>query len=124
MSAIPRIGYKHVSGVRSVVGNEGELVIGARGSRRMLATLAAVLRAIEDMVGPALPGQHKGLSVFIEDHDKEGYHQAVVNWKKGNRLKSFPLVARAFVSFVKLIPPAGLGYFGGNELWRLLDVIP
>lgn len=118
--AIPRLGYKHVSGERSVVGNEGELVIGARGSRRIIATVTAMLRALEDAVGSALPGQHKGLAAFIADHDKEGYYQAVKTWQDGNRLKSFPLIARGFFSFIKLVSAAGLGAFGGSEIWTFL----
>ena len=85
--AVPYWGFRHVSGRKAFVTKQGNLVMGARKSRRWADRFAAWLRTLEDSIGSALPGQHRGFAGFVSDHASEDYLKAVQYYKETNRLR-------------------------------------
>lgn len=117
--AFPRIRYKHVSGERCVIGNGGELVLGARKSRWLMSLVAQGLRVLEDIAGAAIPGQHR-LNGLIADHDKQAYYESVRGFVPGTTMHAIPLFKSIASSSVKLLLVAG-GVVGGLTLFGADD---
>jgi hypothetical protein len=65
--------------------NSGELIVDANRWKRRLESFLSWCRAVEDALGSALPGQHKGIGAFIADHSADGYLRAVQFWDVTNR---------------------------------------
>ncbi len=113
--AVPYFGFKHASGERrAFVSNKGILVMGARKKRKLFDTSAAFLRTIEDSVGSALPGQHRGFGAFVSDHDSEDYLTAVGEYKEENKLSLRDYIVPHVVPLLKLL---GIGTGG----WAVID---
>lgn len=113
--AIPFMGlnYRHVNGVRTVVGNSGELVVGAKKSRAILAVVASVIVAIENSIGAWIPGNKGRLSVWVSDHSSIEYLKAVEGWDEDdNRIKIFPVVKSGVASLLKILVACGIGGAG------------
>lgn len=113
--AVPRLGFKHVSGERCVVGNGGELVVGARKSRFVLGFFAKLLRNLEDIIGSAIPGQRK-IAGLVADHDKFAYFEAVKGYVDGQKMHAKPLLKQILASGIKLAI-IGLGALGSWSAW-------
>jgi hypothetical protein len=108
-------GFRHVSGERrAFVSHEGKLVMGVRKSREWAESSAAFLRAVEDSVGSALPGQHRGYGAFVSDHDSEDYLTAVETYDEHNKLRLRDTLGPIAVPLLKL---SGLGAGG----WAVAD---
>lgn len=107
--AVPYRPFKHVSGRRAFVDRRGKLVIGGTSRARTADTIASILRATENAVGSALPGQHRGLGAFVSDHDSEDYLEAVKGWEAGNTMRLRDSIGPITVPLLKLGIPAGAG---------------
>ena len=101
--AVPYSGFRHVSGRKAFVTNQGRLVMGARKSRRWAERSAAFLLALEDSVGSALPGGHRGFGRFVSDHASEDYLIAVEKYAAENRLRLRDSVGPIAVPLLKLV---------------------
>jgi len=107
--AVPYWRFRHVSGRKAFVTNQGKLVMGVAKGRRWLERSGALLRALEDSVGSALPGQHRGFGRFATDHDSEDYLAAVVGYNSSDRVRARDAVGPIAAPLLKL---AGVGTMG------------
>ena len=91
---VPRIRYKHVSGTRSFVTSSGDLVLLREASpaqksvaraKRRAESLLSWVRAVEGLIGSAIPGQHAGVDAWVAGHNAQAYLSAVKRWSPTNK---------------------------------------
>jgi triacylglycerol lipase len=112
--AVPYWGFRHVSGPKAFVSNRGSLVMEVGKRRRWAERSAAFLLAMEDSVGSALPGRHRGYGKFVSDHDSEGYLAAVEKYSTADKVRVRDNVGPIAVPLAKLL---GFGTVG----WAAAD---
>lgn len=114
--AVPYRGFRHVSGRKAFVTRQGRLVMGARKTERWADRFAATLRTMEDSVGSALPGQHRGFGGFVSDHASEDYLSAVKEYKETNQLRIRDSIAPIAFPLMKLVGVGAGGLTAGKTV--------
>ena len=108
--AVPTWGFDHVSGRKAFVNNRGNLVMGVGKLPRWAERTAAFLLAIEDSVGSALPGRHRGFARFVADHGSDDYLAAVRAYSGVDRVRLRDSVGPIVVPLMKLAALGAVGW--------------
>jgi len=125
VSAIPYRPYHHVTGrKRAFVNHKGNLVVGQDNLSSWMDTWGSILGGIENSIGSMIPGQHRGLATFVQDHSSADYLDAVKD-RDDNGSKSLGrLSARIFIPIFKILAPGAIATGGLIAILMTLNGSP